>query len=201
MQDDAGGGDPPRPPRLLARSASCQRRRQSATGEPGKPLACPRQPPLPTTSPLASATPSHHLSSHHSTRPSPIRTHILPHPPRPHSRPAQPHPQVRALHAQNADLLHYDERGFNSLHHAAVGAHEDIVLYLLQTPQGAALCNQSTAESGALSAWLPAQVAASERIRQQLLDFAQGGDEARRRLIQFARKKLRIQQRGGLEAQ
>jgi len=110
-------------------------------------------------------------------------------------------PQVRALHAQNADLLHYDERGFNSLHHAAVGAHEDIVLYLLQTPQGAALCNQSTAESGALSAWLPAQVAASERIRQQLLDFAQGGDEARRRLIQFARKKLRIQQRGGLEAQ
>ena len=99
---------------------------------------------------------------------------------------------VRALHDQRANLLYRDERGFGALHHAAAGGHEDVVLYLLQTPEAVELCQRSTGEAGALSDWSVEQLITSDKVRQHVLAFLRGDDDARRRVIQAARRKLGV---------
>ena len=107
-------------------------------------------------------------------------------------------PQVRTLHEQRADLLYHDERGFNALHHAAAAAHEDLVLYLLQTPHAVELCGHSTGERGTLSNWTAEQVASTDRVRQHIVHFSRGDEDARHRVVQAARKKLHLRRSVGL---
>ena len=97
---------------------------------------------------------------------------------------------MRALHLeQGADLLHADERGYTPMHHAASGGHEDALLYLLQTVEGARLAEASTSEFGSRADWKAEQLAANGRVRTVLCDFARGGEE-RSRVLLYAKRKL-----------
>ena len=79
---------------------------------------------------------------------------------------------MRTLHLeQGADLCHADERGYTSVHHAAANGHEDAMLYVLQSADGARLARASTREFGARSDWRPAQLAAAPRLQTLLADF------------------------------
>lgn len=92
-------------------------------------------------------------------------------------------------HAQGADLLHTDERGYTALHHAACDGRVEAILYLLQTDKAAELLEASTAHAGAASDWRAEDLATAPKVVQMLRDFRAGGD-ARRKLVAFARRRL-----------
>ena len=67
--------------------------------------------------------------------------------------------------------------------------HEDALLYLLQTMEGARLAEASTNEFGARADWKAEQLAANGRVRTLLNDLGLGGED-RSRVFLYARRKL-----------
>ena len=67
-----------------------------------------------------------------------------------------------------------------------------------QTPQALELCGHSTAERDTLSNWSDEQVATTDKVRQHIIDFSRGDEDARHRVVQAARKKLHLRRSVGL---